>query len=420
MATETTEGQSEDDGEDARLKEENDHEKGKTTPVGGSSAASVDTDGGSEEDHDGGLVDEQDNAGLETEVHEASSAEATDGEESLGDSVVVGTLVVSLGDAHLGVRLGEEVDEERGDTDLSTNVAELSGNTEEEGVLFAEGLVGVSSSSGHHLGLISHVGVGDLRDGSEVEYNSQDTDEDGDTKVNPLDRLKRLAVRTDILEDDEGSKDGSNDGANSLERLRKLETELSPLRRTADSNVGIGRGLESRQTGANNEHGTAETTEASLDSGWPEHKSSDAVDSETEHEGVAVAELAQEPSRVCEGTDEVGTEVGGLETRRLSLSDVQGNLEARVENIEKTVGEAPEEEEECNHGDRDDGLLGGQLGSSSDDAVVNALAANILIDGLDSGRAASLLLVDLLEGRLLRAVETKNHSEGWLNGSKIE
>ena len=95
-------------------------------------------------------------------------------------------------------------------------------------------------------------------------------------------------------------------------------------------------------------------------------------------------------------------------------------MEARVENIEKTVGEAPEEEEECNHGDRDDGLLGGQLGSSSDDAVVNALAANILIDGLDSGRAASLLLVDLLEGRLLRAVETKNHSEGWLNGSKIE
>jgi hypothetical protein len=310
------------------------------------------------------------------------------------------------------VRLGEEVDEERGDTDLSTNVAELSGNTKEEGVLVAEGLVGVSSSRGHHLGLISHVGVGDLRDGSEVENNSQDTDKDGDTKVNPLDRLKRLAVLTDILEDDERSKDGSNDGANSLERLRKLETEFGPLGRTADSNVGVGRGLESRQTRADNEHGTAETTEASLDSGWPEHKSSDAVDSETEHEGVAVAKLAQKPSRVCERSDEVGTEVGGLKTGRLSLSDVQGNLEARVENIEKTVGEAPEEEEECNHGDRDDGLPGCQLRSTSDNAVVDTLAANILIDDLDSGGAASLLLVDLIEGRLLGAIETENHRGG--------
>lgn len=315
VATETTEGQSEDDGEDARLEEEHNHEEGKATPVGGSSAASVDTDGGSKEDHDGGLVDEQDNAGLKTDVHEARSGETTNGEEGLGDSVVVGTLVVSLGDIELGVRLGEEVDEERGDTDLSTNVAELSGNTEEESVLAAERLVDVSSSRGHHLGLISHVGVGDLRDGSEVENNSQDTDEDGDTKVNPLDGLERLAVLTDILEDNEGSKNGSNDGADSLERLRKLETELSPLRRTADSNVGVGRGLESRQTGADNEHGTAETTEASLDSRRPEHESSDAVDAETEHEGVAVAKLAQEPSRVCEGADEVGTEVGGLETR---------------------------------------------------------------------------------------------------------
>lgn len=186
VATETAESESEDDGEDARLEEEHDHEEGKTTPVGGSSAASVDTDGGSEEDHDGGLVDEQDNAGLKTEVHEAGSAEATDGEESLGDSVVVGTLVVSLGDVELGVRLGEEVDEERGDTDLGTNVAELSGNTEEQSVLAAERLVDVSSSRGHHLRLISHVGVGDLRDRSEVENDSQDTDEDGDTKVNPL------------------------------------------------------------------------------------------------------------------------------------------------------------------------------------------------------------------------------------------
>ena len=156
----------------------------------------------------------------------------------------------------------------------------------------------------------------DLR--SEVEDDSQNTDEDGDTEVDPLDGRERLAILTDVLEDDKGSKDGSDDGTNSLERLRKFETELSPLGRTADSNVGVGGGFKGRQTRADDEHGTAETTKASLDSGGPEHKSTDAVDAETKHESVAVTELAQEPTRVGERTNEVGTEVGSLETRRLS------------------------------------------------------------------------------------------------------
>lgn len=159
--------QSEDDGEDTRLEEEHNHEESKTTPVSGGSASSVHTDGGSEEDHDQSLVGEENHAGLDAKVHETSSAEATDGEESLSNGVVVGTLVVSLGDGELGVGLGEEVDEEGCDTDLSTNVAELSGNTPEEGVLLAERLVDVSGSRGHHLSLVGHVGVSDLRNAGE-------------------------------------------------------------------------------------------------------------------------------------------------------------------------------------------------------------------------------------------------------------
>jgi hypothetical protein len=42
-----------------RLKEEHNHEESKTAPVGSGGATSVDTDGGSEEDHDGSLVDGQ-------------------------------------------------------------------------------------------------------------------------------------------------------------------------------------------------------------------------------------------------------------------------------------------------------------------------------------------------------------------------
>lgn len=411
MATETTEGGSEDDGEDAGLEEEHDHEEGKTAPVRSSGATSVDTDGGSEEDHDGGLVDEQDDTGLETNVHESSGAETSNSEESLSNGVVVGTLVMSFGGVEVRVSLGEEVDEEGCDTDLSTDVAELSSNTEEESVLLAERLVDVSSGGGHHLSLVGHIGVGNLRNGSEVEDDSKDANEDGDTKVDPLNGGERFAVFADVLKDNEGGQDGGDDRANSLERLRKLKTELSPLRRTADSNVRVGGGLESGQTRADDEHRTAEATKASLNSGGPEHEGTDAVDAETEHEGVAVSEFAKEPTRVCERADEVGTEVGSLETRRLSLGDVQCDLEARVEDIEKTVGETPEEEEECDHGDGNDRLTCSQLRSTGDDAVVNALAADILVDDLNCGGTTSLLLVDLLQSGLLGAVESENHCE---------
>ena len=157
VATETTEGKSEDNREDTGLEEEHNHEESKTAPVGSGSATSVDTDGSSKEDHDESLVGKQDHAGLDTKVHESSSAEATDGEQRLSNGVVVGTLVVSIGGVKVGVSLGEVVDEEGGDTDLSTNIAELSGNTEEESVLLAERLVLVSSGGGHHLSLVGHI-----------------------------------------------------------------------------------------------------------------------------------------------------------------------------------------------------------------------------------------------------------------------
>jgi len=322
---------------------------------------------------------------------------------------------MSLGDGQFGVGLGEEVDEEGGDTDLGTNIAELSGDTEEESVLLAERLVDISGSRGHHLSLVGHIRVSDLGDGCEVEDDGQDTDEDGDTKVNPLNSLKTLAIGPDILEYHERSKNRCDDGADSLERLGKLETELSPLGGTANRNVGVGGGFQRRQARADNEHGATETTEASLDSGRPEHKSPHAVDPQSEHESVAVAESAQEPSGVGKRTDEVGTEVGGLKTGRLSLSDVQSNLEAGVEDIEKTIGETPEEEEECDHGNGNDGLPGSQLRSTSDDAVVNALATDILVDDLNSRGTAGLLLVDLVQSRLLGAVKSENHYKRFWN-----
>ena len=380
VATETTESKGEDDGEDARLEEEYNHQHAKTSPVGTSGASSVGSYGCRDEYHNKCLESEKDVTGLAAIVHESSCGETSDGEKSLGDGVEVGSLVVTLSDRKIGACLRKVVDEVRSDTNLTSDVGELSSGTPEESVLLAEGLVNVTGSRGSHLSLVGHVGVGNLRDRSEVEDDSQDTDEGSNTKVNPLDGLKRLSISTNVLEDDLGSEDRSNDGADSLNGLGQLKTELGVLGRTADGDVWVGRCLEGRQTRASKEHGTAEATEASLDSRRPEHKSTDTVDGETENEGVSVTEAAEEPSRVGQGTDEVGTEVGSLETRRLSTSDVKSDLEARVEDIEKTVGKSPHEEEDSDQGDGNDGLAHGKSRSSGNDAVVDRLAANLLIN----------------------------------------
>jgi vacuolar-type H+-ATPase subunit I/STV1 len=212
-----------------------------------------------------------------------------------------------------------------------------------------------------------------------LQDNGQNTDEASNTKVDPLNSLERLSVSTNVLEDDLSGEDGSNDGADSLDGLRQLKTELGVLGRTADGNVWVGGGLESRQTRTSKEHGTAETTEASLDSRRPEHESTDTVDGETENEGVSVTEAAKEPSGVSQWSNKVRAEVCSLQTRRLSTSDVESDLEARVENIEKTVGESPHEEEDGDQSDGNDGLAGGKTRSTGNDTVVDRLAANLLV-----------------------------------------
>jgi hypothetical protein len=298
----------------AGLKEEHNHEHGETTPVRTGGSASVDTDGCGDEDHDQGLEEHEDDTGLAAKVHETSSCETTGSEETLGNGVEVGSLDVGFSDIEIRAGLLEVVDEVGSNTDLGTDVGELGKGTPEESVLLAEWLVDVSGSGSSHLSLIGHIRVGDFRNGSKVEYDGKNSDESSNTKVDPLHGLEGATICADILEDDLSSEDGSNDGTNSLNGLGQLETELGPLGRTADSNVRVGRDFESRQSRTSKEHGTAETSKASLDSRRPEHECADTVDGQAKDEGVSVSKLAQEPSRVSKRADEVGTKVRGLET----------------------------------------------------------------------------------------------------------
>jgi len=55
----------------------------------------------------------------------------------------------------------------------------LRSDTEEEGVLLGEGFVLKGSLGTAGGGLSGHIGVGNLRNGSEEEDDSKDEDEDG-------------------------------------------------------------------------------------------------------------------------------------------------------------------------------------------------------------------------------------------------
>jgi hypothetical protein len=203
--------ESEDDWEDAGFEEECDHQHGETTPVGSVSAAGVDADGSGDEYHDERHKGHEHDARLAANVHDTCSGETTSSKETLSDSVEVGALDVRIGDRQVGASLREVVDEVSSDTDLSTNVGELGKGAPEEGVLLTKWLVDVSSSRGGHLSLVGHVGIGDLRDGSKVEDNSEDGDEAGNSEVDPLNGLERFTVFSYVLEDDLRCENGSDD-----------------------------------------------------------------------------------------------------------------------------------------------------------------------------------------------------------------
>lgn len=93
--------------------------------------------------------------------------------------------------------------------------------------------------------------------------------------------------------------------------------------------------------------------------------------------------------------------VSALQSRRLALCDVEGDLESRVQDVEQAVGKPPEEEEDSDEGHGNDGLASGDLACPSDLTVVDALATSVHSDSLSGGWTACLLLVDLVQCRLV-------------------
>jgi len=86
------------------------------------------------------------------------------------------------------------VDEVSGISALSTDVAELCGNTEEQSVLLGKGLILKGSLGATGCGLSSHISVGNLRNGSKEEDDSEDEDEDSCSLLAVLRRCTKKEV----------------------------------------------------------------------------------------------------------------------------------------------------------------------------------------------------------------------------------
>jgi len=139
-----------------------------------------------------------------------------------------------------------------------------------------------------------------------------------------------------------------------LDGLRELKTELRQSWRTAGGDIWVGRRLERGQTGANNEEGAAETSKGRVFGGRPEHQRTNAVDAEAGDEGPPITPISDDPSGIRQRADEVGTKVSSLKTTSFGGRDVQCGLKFGVQDIEETIGETPQEEEDGDQAHRKD------------------------------------------------------------------
>ena len=211
------------------------------------------------------------------------------------------------------------------DADLGAYVAELRCYAEEEFVLPAHGFIHKSRETGALLGLEGHVCVCDFGDGREEKDNGQKENEGCDAEVGPLhaDQLGGVC----FLEEDTGGEEGGHYGADGLEGLGELETELGEAWGTAGCDERVRGCFEGGEAAADDEEGAAKASEGAVDSGGPEHEGADAVDAETSDEGPSIAEFAHDPTGVGWWADEVGAEVGTLEPAGLGGRNIEGVLE---------------------------------------------------------------------------------------------
>jgi len=341
VATKVGGSEGEDSGVHGSLKEEDGNQSTDGGFTGTSAAVSGKSNGAAR-------VDNHDELGLE-EDSQTSSDESTNSEGNESVAKHVG----SIGSRNTTV-LVSVVDEEGSDGNLGTDVAELSTEGKPHVVLLPDGTFSVVSS------LILNDSLRDLRKLGEEEENTDSGTSTGDSEVDELDVGKAVLVLAS--EEELGGDQGSNERGDTVPRLTELETSVGRGRVTDDDSVRVGRSLKSSETTSNDKCASAEATEDSTTVGVgvsrlgnrPEQDSAKRVERKTHQDSLLVTASLKDLSGNGREEEVTTTKVHDLETGGLKTADAENGLEMLVEDIEKTVGETPEEEEGDDEGEGED------------------------------------------------------------------
>ncbi len=101
------------------------------------------------------------------------------------------------------------------------------------------------------------------------EYNRESEAEASDGKINPLYILQGFLALSHTDEDGIGPKDWRNNSTNPIEGLGDVDTKLRVSRWAANCDVRICSSFEGAQAVANDEDGSAESTEGFMEDTWP-------------------------------------------------------------------------------------------------------------------------------------------------------
>jgi len=293
-------------------------------------------------------VDDHDELGAE-EDGETGSDETTnsEGDESVAKHVAGGssrdtTVLMSV------------VDEEGGNGDLGTDVAELGTEGEPHVPLLPDGSLGSVSS------LILDDSLGDLRKLGKEEENTNSSTSTGDSEVDKLDVGKAVLVLAG--EEELGGNQGTDERGNTVPRLAELKTSVGTGGVANDDCVRVGRCLKSSETTSDDKGASAEAAKDCTTVGvgvsrlgnGPKQDSAKRVKRKTHQDGLLVASSLKDLSSNGREEEVTTTKVHDLETSGLETADAENGLEMLVEDIEKTVGETPEEEERDDESEGED------------------------------------------------------------------
>jgi hypothetical protein len=98
------------------------------------------------------------------------------------------------------------------------------------------------------------------QDNLQVEDNREREHEASDSKVDPLDILQRFRIVPSLQEEHIGAQNWRYNGANAVESLRDVDSQLCIPRRTTDSDVWVGCCLQGAQSIADDEDGRAKSS----------------------------------------------------------------------------------------------------------------------------------------------------------------